>query len=123
MAICRNPKELDEFYKNQTNEYYLIQEFIEKKDELILQGVCVNGGKDVYIPIKGGYYRLPDGAYGTYLHFEKNNVDIDILEKLKKMFAIIGYNGVFEIEFIVGNDDTLYFLEINFRHTLWMLRS
>ena len=35
------------------------------------------------------------------------------------MFLDIHYSGVFEIEFLVDQNDQLYFLEINFRHTLW----
>lgn len=119
VAICKDSNELDVFYEKQTSDFFLIQEFVEKKDELILQGLCVNDGNDIYIPIQGGYYRIPEGAYGTYLHFEKNKVSEDIVEKLKRMFSIIKYNGVFEVEFIVGTNDKLYFLEINFRHTLW----
>ena len=116
--ICNNEKELRSVVKQTQAKSLLIQEYIKKKDEYILQGISINGGEDLYIPIEGGYYRLPEGAYGTYLWFRSHKLG-DIDEKLKRMFKTIGYNGVFEIEFLVGEDNQLYFLEINFRHTLW----
>lgn len=42
-----------------------------------------------------------------------------MLQKLCELFNKIGYSGIFEIEFLVNNNDELIFLEINFRHTLW----
>lgn len=116
--ICNNETELRSVVKQTKAKSLLFQEYIKKKDEYILQGISINGGEVIYIPIEGGYYRLPEGAYGTYLWFRSHKSN-DMDEKLKKMFKKIGYNGVFEIEFLVGEDNQLYFLEINFRHTLW----
>lgn len=119
VSICTNEEELKEYYKHQKDDTVILQEYVVKKDEFVLQGVSVNKGKDVYIPIQGGYYRLPADAYGTYLHFEKNEADPKIIESLKKMIEEIGFEGVFEIEFLIDENDVMYFLEINFRHTLW----
>ena len=35
------------------------------------------------------------------------------------MFREIGFEGVFEVEFLIDQDDTPYFLEINFRASAW----
>lgn len=39
------------------------------------------------------------------------------------MFAEIGFEGIFEVEFLVDKDDSLYFLEINFRNSTWSYAS
>lgn len=35
------------------------------------------------------------------------------------MLEEIGFEGIWEIEFLVDKDDKIYFLEINFRHATW----
>lgn len=120
VSICRNEEELIEYYsKRRDGAEVLIQEYVEKENEYILQGVSINGGDELYIPIEGSYYRLPKDAYGSYLYFEKYKGGETLFNQLKAMFIEIGYSGVFEIEFLRGKDNKLYFLEINFRHTLW----
>jgi D-aspartate ligase len=120
VSICRNEEELKQYYtKRPSINKVLIQEYIKKKNEYILQGLSVNGGKELYLPIEGYYYRFPEDAYGSYLYFEEYKGGVDLYNQLKQMFIDINYSGVFEIEFLVGPDDCLYFLEINFRHTLW----
>ena len=36
-----------------------------------------------------------------------------------KMLEYIGYNGIFSVEFLIGQNDELYFLEVNFRNSTW----
>ena len=117
--ICKDENDLVRAYKQMDCETVLLQEYVEKKNEYILQGVSVNGGDELFLPIEGGYYRLPDGAYGSYLYFNKYMGGADLYNKLREVFRRIRYSGVFETEFLVGKDDSIYFLEINFRHTLW----
>lgn len=118
--ICHNEDELKIVYNNLKGNKILLQEFIEKENEYILQGVSINGGEEVFIPIEGGYYRLPDNAYGSYLYFNEFKNENRLFNSIKEMMKVINYSGVFEAEFIVekGSKD-LFFLEINFRHTLW----
>lgn len=133
--ICKDEQELKLVYsKMEENQNILLQEYIEKKNEFILQGIVISGnvsnnGREEFIatygdtelciPIQGSYLRLQDGAYGSYLYFEKYNNGKKMLQKLCELFNKIGYSGIFEIEFLVNNNDELIFLEINFRHTLW----
>lgn len=39
------------------------------------------------------------------------------------MMSEIGFEGIFDVEFLVAEDDTLWFLEINFRNTTWSYAS
>lgn len=69
VSICKNEEELLDFYKKVNAKQLLIQNYIEKKNEFVLQGIAINHGQDVLIPIEGSYYRIPDGYFGTYLYF------------------------------------------------------
>ena len=119
-SICNSEDDLKEYYsKRNPNSTVLLQSYIRKKNEYILQGISLKGGEEIYLPIEGSYYRLPKDAYGSYLYFKKFRGG-DLLEnKIRKFFRRIGYSGIFEMEFLVSEDGLLYFLEANFRHTLW----
>ena len=52
------------------------------------------------------------------------NCDFPELEKkLSEMFEEIHFEGIFSIEFLIGQDDEYYFLEINFRNSTWSWAS
>ena len=42
---------------------------------------------------------------------------------MNKLFSEIGFEGIFEIEFLLGENNKKYFLEINFRPTAWNYAS
>ncbi len=84
----------------------LIQNYIEKKNEFVLQGIAINHGQDVLIPIEGSYYRIPDGYFGTYLYFNSISEEgAKLIGPIKKMLKDIGYEGVFEAEFLIDKND------------------
>ena len=58
------------------------------------------------------------GYYSPY-HSVDNFKDQFLYDALSKMLEQIGFEGIFEIEFLVDKDDTLYFSEINFRNSTW----
>lgn len=120
VKICRKEEELLDFYKKVDAKQLLVQNFVEKKNEFVLQGIAINKGQDVFIPIEGSYYRIPDGYFGTLLYFNGiTKRGADLIPSVKQMLQDIGYEGVFEVEFLIDKDDNYIFLEINFRHTLW----
>lgn len=120
VSICNNEEELLKYYsRRNAGTDVLLQEYIVKKNEYILQGISLDAGNILYLPIEGGYYRLPNDAYGSFLFFETYKGGKELESKLQSMFRKIGYSGVFEIEFLKDASDNLFFLEINFRHTLW----
>ena len=45
--------------------------------------------------------------------------DLDIKSKVQKLMQDIGYEGLFDVEFIVDKDGTMNFTEINFRNSIW----
>ena len=116
--ICQNEAELLEAYKTIKGDNIILQEYITKKNELCLDGVSVNGGEEVYLPIQSEYIRFTPSAYGNYIYFQKYK-EMDLLPKIQTIFKKTGYSGVFSMEFLRDKDDNFYFLEINFRNSTW----
>ena len=116
--ICRNEDELKEAYKHIRSERILLQEYIDKKNELCLDGFCFNKGEEVIIPYYSNYLRFSNKSYGPYMvmkPFKDETVMIWIKNILKK----VGFTGIFSVEFLIDKDENLYFLEVNFRNSTW----
>lgn len=119
--VCNSEEELLDAYSKIKGTDLLLQQYINKKTEIALDGVCVNSGKQ-YTTIASRYtYALPDNYSAEMVISNYSN--IPNYEETKKaldgMFEEIGYNGIFEVEFMVGIDEKLWFLEINFRSSTW----
>lgn len=116
--ICHSEEELVEAYKNIEAPIVLVQKYIEKKNEYCMEGFAANKGKDVVIAIVNTYnYLLPD-YYSPYMTVKQ--MDNEYIRKaLEGMFAEIGFEGVYEVEFLIDQDGTYYFGEINFRNSTW----
>lgn len=122
MIICHNEQELRDAYKVIKSDRVLLQKYIVKKNELCMEGYSVNRGRNVVITIASSYnYQLEDcySPYMTVTSLENQN----LRERLESMIAEVGFEGIFEIEFLVDQDDSLYFLEINFRNSTWSYAS
>lgn len=116
MFVCNNKQELQEAYKHIKSEKVLIQKYVKKKGELSLEGFAVNNGKDVYFTTTNNdnyALNMTYCPYATIYTFKNQN----ILGSLRNMFKEVKYDGIFSCDFLVGDDDKLYFLEINFRNS------
>lgn len=122
MIICHNEQELREAYRHIRSPRVLLQKYIEKKNEFCMEGLSVNHGQNTMIAIACSYNYLLDNSYSPYMTVDglKNE---ELRQKLSAMLAEVGFEGIFEIEFLVGQDDSLYFLEINFRNSTWSYAS
>lgn len=120
--ICKNEEELKDAYKEIEAPTVLVQHYIEKQNEYCMEGFAANKGKDVLIAIVSTYdYLLPD-YYSPYMTVQNMNNE-KIRKALEGMFAEIGFEGVFEVEFLIDQDGTYYFGEINFRNSTWSYAS
>lgn len=116
--ICNNEEELKQAYPKILSSKLILQEYIKKKNEFDMEGFSINNGNDVFFPFVNDYIRLYDNSYGHYMTFRPFDDEI-LKEKLKKLFKLTKYNGIFEVEFMQGPNDEQYFLEINFRASTW----
>ena len=116
--ICRNEQELLEAYQHIRSPKVLLQQFITKKNELCLDGFCFNGGQDVYIPYYSNYLRFDDKSYGPYMVL-RPFLNEKVMSQVKAILKEVGFTGIFSVEFLIDQDDNLYFLEVNFRNSTW----
>lgn len=114
--ICKDEQELISAYSNIQSRRIKLEEFIEKETELGLEGFSINNGKDIYIPFKNLYLRARPGVYGNYMEMSPF-MDSDLYDKVRKLIRKSKFNGVFSVDFLIGKNKELYFLEVNFRHS------
>ncbi len=120
--ICHNEQELREAYEKIQAPKVLLQQYIEKKNELEYYGVSVNHGEDVLFSIATDYLYMIPGYYSPYMHVF-NPPFPEVQAKIAAMLKKAGFEGIFSCEFIVDENDNLYFLEINFRNATWSYSS
>lgn len=116
--ICNNREELVAAHEAIKSPKVLMQKFLDKKNERCLDGFTFNRGKDLFISIDSHYMYNIRGYYSPY-HDVKNFHDPELHEKLRSMFEEIGFEGIFSLEFIIDQDGTEYFTEVNFRQSTW----
>lgn len=116
--VCQSEAELVDAYKSIQSEDVLVEEFIEKETEFCYDSFAVNDGNEVVMPFKATYIRANPGTYGNYIKYTLT-AEPDIVEGVKRMISKVGFTGIFEAEFLLAKDGTVYFLEINFRNSTW----
>ena len=114
--ICNNEEELKAAFKTMHVDKILVQEYVKKKNELCINGVSISGGAEIFMPYACSYYRLRPDSYGGY-EFLFPFKDEILADKISKLLKVTHFSGIFDIEFLIGEDDELYFMEINFRNS------
>ncbi len=120
--ICENEQELKDALKKISGSVVQIQKFVNKKNEYAIEGLTINKGTQMLIGSTLRWKYLIKGYYSPY-HDVTMMKDADMRSRLEAMFSEIGFEGIFEVEFLIDQDDTYYFLEINFRASAWNYSS
>lgn len=120
--ICENEQELIEAYKKIASPIVLVQHYIDKKNELVIEGFSACKGKINFPAITSLYKYNIKGYYSPY-HDSFNFTDEELRKALDAMIEQIGFEGIYEIEFLIDKDDNMYFSEINFRNSTWSYAS
>lgn len=115
--ICNKKEDLrDAFLLIKDVPQIILQEYIDKQNEVPYEGISINGGEEIKMLVESVNYRFTKDSFGIYRHLEPfNNPELET--KIKKYIQHIGYSGPFEIEFIIDKQGKPYFLETNFRIT------
>ena len=113
-SICKNEKELKDFCKKLEVDNLIIQEYVDKKDETPIEGISINGGKDILLFGLTRNYRMTADSFGTFRRIEPFN-DKPVEDSIRRFIQQINYTGAFEIELIIDKQGNSYFLEANFR--------
>ena len=116
--ICNNLEELKKAYSRMGIEEVLLQKYISKKDEMPIEGISIDGGREVKLLVKKSSIRFADNGFGIFSKLSLFHDD-ELENKVTNFMRNAGYTGIFEIEFIIDEDSTAYFMEINFRNTMF----
>ena len=116
--ICQNEEELIGAMERIASNEIMVQHFIDKENEMTLEGYSINHGEDFHIVAQCTYKYLIPGYYSPYMDVQMFKYP-ELEEKLASMFKEMGFEGVFEGEFIIDKDGTFYFMEMNFRASAW----
>lgn len=123
MFICHDQLELKAAYAKIQSPEVMLQKYIVKKNEYCLEEFSCNHGEQVFIAIESVYnYKLPM-SYSPYMTVNNFSNKNNVFRGLKEMFREIGFEGIFEVEFLEAEDGILYFGEINFRNSTWSYAS
>lgn len=112
--ICNNEAELKDAYSKMDISSIVLQEYVMKQDEIPIEGISINEGKDIVLFGQTRNYRMSEKSYGTFRYLEKFK-DKKIELQIKEFIQKVKYTGAFEIEFIIDKNGVPYFLEVNFR--------
>lgn len=123
MFICNNREELVNAFERIASPVVMIQQYIVKKNEYCLEGFSSNHGNEVFISIESIYNYVLPMSYSPYMTVNNFSNKSNVFPKLQEMFREIGFEGIFEIEFLESKTGDLYFGEINFRNSTWSYAS
>ena len=116
--VCQDEEELKAAIEKITSPLIMVQHFVDKQNEMALEGYTINKGKEMQIVTQMTWKYLIQGYYSPY-HDVCMFTDREMEMKLQAMFEEIGFEGIFEVEFLIDKDGTFYFLETNFRASAW----
>ena len=120
--ICHNENDLTDAYSQLKGERILLQQYIEKKNETGFDALTVNGGEETFLPLQLSYFETTETSFGNSIFFFRPQ-DKELCERVKSLMKKTHYSGIFSIDLLIGKDDKIYFLEVNFRNSAWSYPS
>ena len=111
-GICYNDEELINKIHNLTSDNFIIMEYVKKVKEMNYFGIAIKG--HVYIDYNDERERFRKDGYGYYNSFHLCDYD-EFHQRMVDMMKETQYQGLFDVEFLVGEDGEKYFTEVNFR--------
>ena len=116
--ICGSEDELRKAFEHILSPHVLIQKYIDKENELCIDGFSVDQGRSLFTPMYTTYNYNIAGYYSPYMTVHEFDLT-DIGKGIGGMISEIGFEGIFEAEFLIDKDGSVYFSEINFRNSTW----
>lgn len=116
IVILHSKEELDALLEHNQGEIF-VQAFINKKEEVQLIGCSLYGGKKIITPGMSKIIRSQPNTNTGFLEYGPLDPFYnDTVERAKRFIQDCQYSGLFSFEIMRGQDDKVWFLEINFRN-------
>lgn len=116
--ICRNEDELWAAYGKILADRVIVQKYIDKKNEYCVDGFCADHGGITFNAIESTYNYLIPGYYSPYMTVSGFS-NPQIGAALASIMREVGFEGIYSAEFLIDQDGSYYFSEINFRNSTW----
>ncbi len=100
-------------FKEKKYDEVLLQELLDYDYELDVPGYCT--GKQARVDGIIKKINVYPAKRGSACYMTVGKPNVQIVEKLKKLFVDIKYNGIFDVDLFVKGDN-IYLNEINFRN-------
>ncbi|HOJ10480.1 MAG TPA: ATP-grasp domain-containing protein [Clostridiales bacterium] len=114
--IVKNKIELKSALSKCINEKVIIQQFIEKDEEIGIQGVGFGSSAEPVVPGVVHKIRTSLNAIGSTTYADLRSIaQNDPVQQVKNFIKNIGYYGIFDIE-VLRKGESYYFIECNFRN-------
>ena len=115
--ICHSEEELKRLFSRVKSPTIVLQQYVEKKNELCIDGFSIDGGKKQFV-LGSSYTYLIPGKYSYYCTMF-NYHEQDLIDKITEVMSDVGFEGIYSFEFLVDLEGNHRFLEINFRNSGW----
>ena len=116
IKIFNTEEQLDNFLKDNSDQIFA-QSYITKKEEIQFIGCSLNNGEIVIIPGMSKVLRSQPNTNTGFLEYGPIDPFYnETVEKAKNFIGDCKYSGLFSFEIMRGQDDRIWFLEINFRN-------
>lgn len=118
ITICYNKEELfsaAKIYVEKSNVNVLIQDLVtDVRQEIAVPGLSLPNGEVIIKGVVNKRCIMGNGStiYGEYSIDEHP----DLYEKIKKYIRLVGYVGIFDMEFLLDNSGEYHFIECNYRN-------
>lgn len=116
--VCHDEQELLDAYQHMGIDEVLLQKYIHKKDETPIEGISIDGGREVALLVKKSSFRFANNGFGVYSQITPFD-DAGLERQVTQFMRAARYTGIFELELIVDASGTAYFMEVNFRNTMF----
>lgn len=120
--LCHDESELEAAYSQLRGDRILLQQYIEKKNETGFNALTVKGGTETYLPLQLSYHDTTETSFGNYIYFFEPKDEV-LCGQIKELMKKTQYSGIFSIDLLIGKDERIYFLEVNFRNSAWSYPS
>lgn len=114
--ICNGRNRLISIVRTAKSDILHVQEFIKKRNELLLMG-CVLANGTVVIPGFAKYKRMSEDSYGGFFSYLPITPSLNsLISMVETLILKTQYKGLFSVEFLETNDGEYLFMEMNFRN-------
>lgn len=112
--VCHNETDLINAYEVIEANTLLLEEYIDREEEVAFQGISFNQGESVIVPVYSKCRSFSEKGLGYYLCYSQSCYGPTV-SKISQLVRRMRFEGVFELELMIDKKGDAFFLEVNLR--------